>query len=210
MDLILFGMQGSGKGTLGKFLAEKYKLKIFEMGNELRSLASENTTLGQKVKSIIEAGELVSDDLVMEIVENFMNTLPEGQSIIIDGIPRTLNQAQLLKKVLENNNRKYKALLLDLKKESALTRLTTRRICSNCKAVYPAIYDKETCEACNGELITRADDNPEAIEKRLTAFENETIPAIELYKDKLIKIDGEPSIEKVQNLALEELNNFFA
>lgn len=210
MDLILFGMQGSGKGTLGKFLAEKYGFKIFEMGGELRALAKKESELGKKVKSIIEAGELVSDELVMEIVEDFIENLEAGQKVLIDGIPRTLNQAKLLKNVLESNHHEYKGLLIKLNKENALKRLTTRRICRDCKAVYPAFYTKDNCEACNGELITRADDNPEAIEKRLNAFESETVPAIEFYSDKIISIDGEGSIEEVQKLATEQLDNYFS
>lgn len=207
MDLIFFGMQGAGKGTLGKFVAKKYGLQIFETGSQLRQLAQEDSELGKKIKSIIEAGHLVSDDVVMEIVENFLNNLEEGENALFDGIPRKVDQAKLLNDLLEKHNRVYKAVLIDISKETALKRLTTRKICGKCKNVYPATYTKDECENCGGELITRADDNPEAIQTRLDTYEKETIPAIELYNEKLVKIDGEPTIEEVKENAFEILNN---
>lgn len=206
MDFIFFGMQGSGKGTLGKAIAEKYNMQIFEMGGELRKLAQEDSELGKKVKAIIEAGHLVSDNVVMEIVENFMNNLKEGTNILFDGIPRKVDQAKLLNDLLDRHKRKYTGVLLDIKKETALYRLTTRRICKDCKAVYPVFYDKDSCEKCNGQLITRADDNEQAIKTRLEAYEQETIPAINMYKETLITVDGEPQIEQVRENAFIKLD----
>lgn len=213
MDLIFFGMQGAGKGTLGKSIAKKYKLQIFETGSELRKLAKEDSILGKKIKSIIEAGHLVSNDVVMEIVENFMNNLPEGVNVLFDGIPRKTEQAESLNTLLDKHNRIYKGVLIEIARETALKRLTTRRICQKCKHVYPANYTGDKCEvvtsegqACEGELITRADDNVEAINTRLEAFEKETVPAIEMYQEKLIKIDGEPTINEVEKLALDALD----
>lgn len=206
MDLIFFGMQGSGKGTLGKAIAERYGMRIFEMGGELRKLAQENSELGKKVKSIIEAGHLVSDDVVMEIVENFMKNLEANENILFDGIPRKVEQAKLLNNILDKHSRKYTGVLLDIKKETALYRLTTRRICQNCKAIYPVFYSKDVCEKCGGQLTTRADDNETAIKTRLDAYEKETIPAMTLYENSLLKIDGEPPIERVRELAFEKLD----
>lgn len=205
MDLIFFGMQGSGKGTLGKAVAERYGMQIFETGSELRKLSNEDSELGRKVKSIVEAGNLVSNEVVMEIVEDFMNKSGNGSPILFDGIPRKTTQAESLNEVLDRHNREYKAVLLELSEESALRRLTTRRICKSCKAVYPATYTEEKCE-CGETLITRSDDNPEAIKTRLHNFSEETVPAIEMYKDKLITIDGEPTIEEVRENTFEILD----
>lgn len=204
MDLIFFGMQGSGKGTLGKAVAEKFNMKIFEMGGELRKLSQEESELGKKVKSIIEAGHLVSNEVVMEIVENFINHLGEGVNVLFDGIPRTLEQAKNLNALLGKHSRKYYGVLLDIAQDTAMKRLTTRRICKVCKAVYPADYKDNACK-CGGELVTRSDDNPEAIKTRLEAFQKETVPAIELYKDHLLKLDGEGVIAEVEKDALEKL-----
>lgn len=208
MDLIFFGMQGAGKGTLGKSVAEKYNLEIFETGGALRKLSQEDSPLAQKVKSIIEAGHLVPTEVVMEIVENFMSNLPAGKNILFDGIPRKVDQAQALNEILKKHSRIYKAVLIDIAKETALKRLTTRRICKICKTIYPADYTGEKCK-CGGELITRSDDNPEAIKTRLEAFENETLPAIKLYENDLVKIDGEASIEEVKSRAFEKLDPVF-
>lgn len=205
MDLILFGMQGAGKGTLGKSLAERYKMEIFETGAELRKLSQQDTELAKKVKSIIEAGHLVPNEVVMEIVENFMNNLPPNTSVLFDGIPRKIEQAQSLNILLQKHNRNYQALLIEIKRETALKRLTQRRICQVCKTVYPPDYKEEKCK-CGGALTVRNDDNPEAIETRLEAFEKETVPAIELYKNLLVTIDGEGNIEDVKNLAFASLD----
>lgn len=206
MDLIFFGMQGSGKGTLGKAVAERYNLQIFETGGELRKLSSQDTELARKVKSIIEAGHLVPNEVVMEIVENFMNHLEPGVNILFDGIPRMVEQAESLNALLKKHNRTFTGVLLDLSEEIALHRLTTRRICEKCKTVYPADYSQENCEKCSGNLITRSDDNPEAIQTRLKAFSNETLPAIKLYENNLIKLDGRPPIDQVRDTAFVELD----
>ncbi|MFA7685951.1 MAG: nucleoside monophosphate kinase [Candidatus Gracilibacteria bacterium] len=208
MDLILFGMQGAGKGTVGKELAARYNLKAFEMGGELRKLSQESSELGQKIKGIIESGKLVGDDVVMEIVENFIKGLGEGTNVLFDGIPRKVDQAKMLKEILAKFDRKFTAVLVDIKKETALKRLTTRRVCEKCKEVYPEAYKELTCakEGCGGTLVVRADDNTAAIETRLNTYETETVPAIEMFGDNLIKINGEPAIEEVRNDSFQKLD----
>ncbi|MBA4336295.1 adenylate kinase [bacterium] len=208
MDLILFGIQGSGKGTQGKILKEHYDMAYFETGAQLRKLASEESSLGHKVKEIIEAGHLVPNEIVMEIVEDFLSKVQDGKSIIFDGIPRKIVQAESLAKLLDQNNREYKAVILDLSEEEALNRLTKRRICSNCKEVYPASYKGDSCEKCEGELVTRTDDNAESIKVRIEAFINETMPVIKMYEDKglLIKINGEQEIDEVTKELIETLD----
>lgn len=200
MDIILFGIQGSGKGTLAKAIAANYDMNYFETGGELRKLAKEESELGKKVKSIIEAGHLVSNEVVMEIVENFMNKQSDGKSIVIDGIPRNMEQSKLLEALLNKHDRKYIGILVDIPKEEALRRLTTRRVCSKCKEVYPADYKNDKCEKCGGELETRADDNPESIKTRIDAYEKETVPVINHFKesDKLIVMDGTPPIPEAR------------
>lgn len=208
MDLIFFGMQGAGKGTLGKSVCEKYGLTLFETGGELRRLASTDSALGQKIKRIIEAGLLVSNEVVMEIVEDFLTNHNSDSPILFDGIPRQLEQAKTLNTLLEKHQRVYKAVLIDINRATALQRLTTRRIDPVTKKVYPADYPSNISEEGN-ELITRTDDNPEAIETRLKLYEEETIPVLDLYRDKLIVIDGEPPIDQVKENAFEVLDPLF-
>jgi len=201
MDLIMFGMQGAGKGTVGKRIAKDLNLKVFGTGEALRTLATKNSELGRKVKSIIEVGHLVPNEIVMNIVKVFISKLPAGTNILFDGIPRKMEQAISLNTLLEKLGRPYKALLIDITKETAMRRLTTRKICSSCKEVYTASYKENTCAKCGAPLIIRADDNPEIIKVRLEAFDKETMPAIKIYKNNLIKVDGEGTIEEVALLA---------
>jgi adenylate kinase len=207
MDLVLFGIQGSGKGTQGKFIAEKYGFEIFETGGELRRLAKEDSELGRKVKEIIEAGHLVSNEVVMEIIENFMTNLEHGKNVLFDGLPRKMEQKESFDALMAKFGRNFMGLLINISKEEALRRLTTRRLCETCKSVYPSSYENENCE-CGGKLITRTDDNPESIKTRLDAYENETIPVINKYKEeeKMIDINGEQNIELVTEETFKKLD----
>lgn len=208
MDIVLLGIQGSGKGTQSKFLQDRYGLAYFETGSALRKLSQEESELGTKVKSIIEAGHLVPSEVVMDIIADFMAKLPAGTQVLFDGIPRKLDQADLFEEVMNENNRAFKCVYVDLAEEEAVRRLTTRRICEKCKAVYPAVYSKEACEACGGKLITRSDDNPESIKNRLHAFFTETSPVIERYRTReaLIDVNGQQSIEDVTKELFEKLD----
>src|SRR3989339_1635162 len=209
MDFVLFGIQGSGKGTQSKFLAEKFNLKIFEMGGQLRILAQEDSELGKKIKSIIEAGHLVPTNVIMEIIENFIKNIPENTDVLFDGIPRSLEQAEQFNALMEKSNRQFAGVYFELSKEEAIRRLTTRRMCKICKTIYPAAYMNNTC-TCGGELITRADDNIASIENRINAFFNETMPIISAYESKniIIKVDALPPIEKVTESMMEKVEMF--
>jgi len=207
-DYILFGMQGSGKGTQGKFLAEKLDLSVFEMGARLRELASAESELANKVKTIIEAGDLVPDEIIIEIVEDFIDNLPAGKSILFDGIPRTMNQSNLLTDLLKSKERAYSAVQIKITEEEAMKRLTTRKICSQCKAVFPASYQDDNCDQCSGELMVRADDNAESIQKRLDNYIAETVPVINSFKEQenLLEVNGEQAIEDVTTELFTKFN----
>ena len=205
MDLVLFGIQGSGKGTLGKIIADKYGFQIFETGSELRKLSQEDSDLARTVKSIVEAGHLVPNEVVMDIIENFMKHLPAGTKVLFDGIPRKLEQAETFDALMQKLGRTFMGILIELPEEVALKRLTTRRMCENCKTIYPAAYTKDTCEKCGRKLVTRNDDNPESIKTRIAAFFQETIPVIERYNKKnlMITMNGNQSIEDAASETLQ-------
>jgi adenylate kinase len=198
MDIILFGMQGSGKGTQGAFLAQKFNLKIFDTGKELRNLIQKESPLAKKVKEIMHAGKLVSNDIVMELIENFIND-NKNYGILFDGIPRNKDQEKSFNKLIAKYDRKLKGIYIALTENEAIKRLLGRRVCEKCKTIYPIAYQKNECEKCEGKLITRADDNLEAIKTRLHTFNTETLPIIENYeKAKILnRINGEQSIAKV-------------
>lgn len=211
MDIVLFGIQGSGKGTIGRAVCEKFGFHYFETGAELRKLAQQDTDLAHKVKAIMEAGKLVSNEVVMEIIEEYMKNLSDDKPVIFDGIPRKPVQSRTFDDLMKKLERDYIGLLVEVPEDMALERLTKRRICNNCKSVYPADYSKEACEKCGGELTTRTDDNPESIRVRFQAYFDETMPVIENYKadGKLVTIDGTPPIEQVRDAVfklLEEQN----
>lgn len=201
MDYVLFGIQGSGKGTQGKILADKIAAVYFETGGELRRLSTQDSALGRKVKSIIEAGRLVPNEVVMEIVENFVQSEIKSlsSSVIFDGIPRNDLQSRTFRALLEKLHRDYTGVYFELLRQEAENRLLRRRICEKCKTVYPASCQEEKCKKCAGKLVSRADDNAQSIRMRLDIFYKETLPVIETWRDagKLISLDGTGTIEVV-------------
>ncbi len=211
MDIILFGMQGSGKGTQGKYLAEKHSLKIFEMGGQLRQLIESQSPLGEKIKDIVNSGNLVDDNTIVEVVSNFLSTLSSDQNVLFDGIPRTATQSEKLLDLLSQNNRDAFAVLIKISEDEAIKRLTQRRVCEKCKGVYAPSYKSDVCEHCGGKLIVRHDDNIESIQRRLENYRNETLPVIESFyeRDRLIEVDGEQLIEKVTEETFEKVDYLF-
>lgn len=211
MDLVLFGMQGSGKGTQAARIMERCGFEMFETGAELRRLANEDSELGKKVKSIIESGHLVPSEVVMEIIEDFLTHLPEGKHVLFDGIPRSEDQRDLFNALMKKQGRKFMGLLIDITEKEALARLTTRRICNQCKSNYPVFYEKDACEKCGGTLVTRQDDTPEAIRVRLDTYLEKTVPVIEGYQNAalMLTVDGKQSIEAVTRDIMEVLKPHF-
>lgn len=207
-DFVLFGLQGSGKGTQSQFLQDRYNLRVFETGAELRRLATEDSALGRKVKEIIEAGHLVSTEVVMEIVENFVENLPAGEAALFDGIPRSEDQRLAFDALMQKLGRDFTGILIEISEEEALKRLSTRRICLSCKTAYPVHYEEKTCQACGGELGVRKDDTPEAIAIRIQTFMEKTMPVIEYYQaqNKMLRIHGEQSIEAVTQELIQKLS----
>jgi len=211
MDLVLFGIQGSGKGTQSKAIAEHCSLVVFETGAELRRLSTEDSELARKVKAIIESGNLVPTEVVMEIISDFLHKLPAGKSALFDGIPRSDDQKEQFDALMTKEGRSFKGLLIELTQEEAVKRLTTRRMCPSCKTIYPAAYTTETCEADGSTLITRQDDTPAAIRVRLDTFLQKTVPVIDAYKTegKMLVVKGEQAIELVTKDIQEVLKTDF-
>ena len=176
----------------------------------MRLLASESSPLGQKVKSIIEAGRLVPNEVVMEIIEDFMKKIPHASKIVFDGIPRQTEQAETFDALMQNHHRDFRGILFELSREKAEQRLLKRRMCTVCKTIYPADFEKENCEKCGGALAVRKDDNLESIRIRLDLFEQETIPVVERYKkkDRMISINADQSIEAVNEEFLNKLHQY--
>jgi adenylate kinase len=207
-NLILFGRQGSGKGTQARILAEKLNCTIFETGGQLRALATENSELGRKVKQIIETGKLVSDEVIMKIVANFLSK--NSGTAIFDGIPRSESQRILLEQEFKKINPKPLAVVIQLSEAEALKRLLGRKTCAQCGKIFGAkdqIANQTNCPVCHGELKIRADDTEEAIKTRLKIYTKETLPILKKYhaEDRLIEVDGMQSVENVTAEILKKL-----
>ncbi|MBT3349643.1 AAA family ATPase [bacterium] len=206
-DLILVGKQGSGKGTQAKILAKKFGYQIFETGAALRKIANATSELGQKVKEITTRGDLVPNEIVMEIVREFLKNADTEKSVIFDGIPRSEEQRQTLEKLLGEMGREFLALEIKLSNGEAMERLMMRAHCNECGSDFGSAEDE--CPRCGSfDISRRADDNPESISTRLENFEKYTAPLLDKWKtaDKLISVNGEQPVNAVTTEMLAKLN----
>ncbi len=172
MNIVLLGIQGSGKGTQAKILAPKYNLQIFEAGAQCRRLAREDSELGRKVKPIVESGNLIPSQILIEILDEFIAKLGPDQGFILDGMPRSIDQKGFFDQLMKKWNRDFVVLNLQLPQEETLKRLMARG---------------------------RHDDTPEIINNRLKIFFNDTKPVLDIYQNegKIIVINAHQEIEKV-------------
>lgn len=191
MSLVILGAPGSGKGTQAVRIAESRSLKHISTGDLLREAVAAGTPLGKQVESILTSGKLVSDEIVLELIREAVKSdagrVEKGW--ILDGYPRTTAQAEALETVLGQIGQKIDSVLvLDVDNEAIVERLSNRRTCESCKAVYnlinkaPKVDGK--CDQCGGALMQRDDDKPETIRKRLDVYEQQTRPIIEFYEGK--------------------------
>lgn len=201
MKVVLIGKQGSGKGTYADVLSEKYSIPHISTGDMFREIAKENSDLGKNVKELIDAGNLVPDDITISVLKERLKKEDCKNGFILDGFPRNLTQAQALEEITDLNV----VFHFQISDETAVKRLSARRQCRKCAKIYnlitnpPKISDK--CE-CDGELYQREDDKEEAIKKRLEAYRQEEEDLIDFYHSIIKSVDAEKSIEAVV-MALE-------
>jgi adenylate kinase len=203
MNIIIFGPQGSGKGTQAELLAREYGLTYFDAGRYLRKLAEKNTRIDNLVN---KEGKLLPDDEIFAYTEKYLeDNHTEGNNILFDGYPRSVKQYDLLKGYLGKKGTKINyAILLDVNEGISVKRLAARRSCRVCGKIYNLITEPPTNDmtcGCGGKLFQREDDKPEAIKKRLELYKTQTQPLIESYQKEgiLMKIDGEQPIEAIFN-----------
>jgi adenylate kinase len=193
--LVLFGRQGAGKGTQCVRLSHHYVVPHISTGDILRAAVREGTELGKKAKAIIDNGGLVSDDIVIGIIEErLQQDDAAGRGYILDGFPRTVAQAIALDEITTSLPLEM-AIDLVVPRELVLSRLSSRRICRDCGANFTATGAEPTpwtCDNCGGDVVQRDDDTPEAINKRLDLYETQTQPLIDYYGNlgKLASVDG--------------------
>lgn len=187
MRIVLLGAPGSGKGTQAKLLSDKYKIPHVSTGDLLRSAVASGSDLGRKAKAAIDAGQLVSDDIVLGIIQERLLQPDARVGFVLDGFPRNIPQAQALDATLARLGQPLQlALLVDLDREVLAKRLTGRRTCTQCGAIYNIHFSPPKspgkCDRCSGSLTQRSDDNEETVRKRLQVYEEQTAPLVSYYK----------------------------
>ena len=183
MNAIIFGAPGSGKGTYASRLQSSLGVDVIAMGDIFREILKEDSELGKNVKGFVEKGLLVPDDIVNNVLKQRLSKIPSGKGFILDGYPRTVDQAKHLEKIA-----KIDVIILLLVPDWIIVeRLSTRRICRNCGTVYNIRFLKPkvegVCDKCGGPLYQRPDDTPEVIERRIKVYEEQTQPILRLFKE---------------------------
>ena len=204
MQLILMGAPGAGKGTQAAELIKKFNIPQISTGDMFRAAVKEGTELGKKAEACMKTGALVPDEVTVGIVKERLSKDDCKGGFILDGFPRTVDQADALSKILSDLNMKLDRVLnIHVPAENLIERATGRRICKNCGATYHVKFNPSKvngkCDNCDGELYQRADDNAETMKNRLSVYESSTRPLIEYYQKAGVytEIDGTQSIDKV-------------
>ena len=200
---VLMGPQGAGKGTQAHLLAERLKLPLVATGDILREMAHSDEPLGLQVRKVQAAGQLVSDDILAEVVKSRLSRPDCGGGCVLDGFPRTLPQVTLLETIAEQLGHQIKVISIEVPRELLFKRLAGRRTCSACGAIYhvdrmPSAVEG-VCDVDGQPLFTRSDDNEEAITQRLALYDEKTRPLLDHYagSGRLHKIDGTGAPEDV-------------
>ncbi len=199
MKIILLGAPGSGKGTQASCISEKYNLPHISTGDIFREITASGTALGNKIKELIDAGNMCPDDLTVEIVKERLSRADCKKGYILDGFPRDIVQAKAFESFGDPNPDVVINLDIDLDKIEK--RITGRRNCKNCLRSFHIDHlgEAKTCPECGGELVIRKDDNPEAVAERLKVYKKNTEPLVKYYEEKglIANIDGDKAIDEV-------------
>lgn len=213
MQIIIFGSPGVGKGTQAKILASRLNIPHISTGDILREAIKNQSELGKKAKEIVDKGELVPDEIMGGIIKETLNNERCRNGFILDGYPRTINQAEILENIFKTIKiEKHYLIRLDADDEVIIDRLTNRMVCNKCGNILnnTEVKDNFICPVCRAEnsYYKRADDDESVIRRRLKVYHETTAPVFNFYKDKatIIEIDGTMSIEKVTEEILKQLN----
>jgi adenylate kinase len=202
LRLILLGPPGAGKGTQAEKLAEELKVPHISTGDILRQAVADGTRLGLEAKKVMEAGELVSDEIMLGIIRERLARDDAARGFILDGYPRTLPQARSLRSLLdERANPPVVVANMEVDREELVRRISGRRSCPKCKAVFNVHGQPpkkpDVCDACGQKLVQRADDEESTVRQRLSVYDRQTRPLLDYYGDSVTHIDGEGTPQEV-------------
>ncbi len=215
MDLILFGAPGAGKGTQGALLAEKLGIPRISTGDLLREAVRFGTPLGAKAKEFMDAGDLVPDDVILGLVDEVLGDGRTEKGFILDGFPRTLPQAEALDALMKKAGRKLdRVVVLDVPDEALVQRISGRRTCPECSAVYNIYSDPPIragiCDKCGNALSERIDDNAETVRKRLQVYNAQTQPLIDYYRSHgapMATVQGDLEVNEVHDAVVSAIES---
>lgn len=212
MKIIMLGAPGAGKGTQAKMIAEKYSIPHISTGDIFRANIKNGTELGKKAKSYMDKGQLVPDELTLDLIMDRFKQDDCKNGYVLDGFPRTIPQAEALDTALKAKGEKVDfAIDVDVPDENIVKRMGGRRACVGCGATYHVVYSptkvEGVCDKCGEELIVRDDDKPETVLNRLEVYHNQTKPLIDYYNEQgiLKSVDGTVDMKDVFNAIVDIL-----
>ncbi len=201
--LVLMGMPGAGKGTQARLITERFGWPQVSTGDMLREIATEETERGRMVRETQRAGQLVSDEILAEILRERTSRADCQRGYILDGYPRTAAQAAFLDELARAQGKRVIVINIAVSRDSLVKRLAGRRSCPQCGEIYNMYLkpprEDETCDRCGVPLVRRADDVPEAIEKRYEVYREKTAPLVDYYRQHaaFFEVDGERPVEEI-------------
>lgn len=204
MKIVLLGPPGAGKGTQAKSISNRYSIPHISTGDIFRKNISENTPLGAEAKNYMDNGQLVPDEVTINMVKDRLQDDDCKNGYLLDGFPRTVHQAEALQEFLQGRNEKLDtALCIEVPMQFILERMTGRRVCPSCGASYHVKFNPPTiankCDVCGSDVIQRKDDTEETVQERLDVYQRQTQPLIDFYnnKNQLSVVDGTKAINEV-------------
>ncbi|WP_281512657.1 adenylate kinase [Mammaliicoccus vitulinus] len=214
MNIILMGLPGAGKGTQASEIVKKYPIPHISTGDMFRKAIKEETDLGKEAKSHMDRGELVPDEVTIGIVRERLAEEDARKGFLLDGFPRTVEQADALNEILSELERKVDAVInIEVAEEELMNRLTGRRICEECGTAYHLVFNPPkvdgVCDLDGGKLYQREDDNPETVANRLSVNVKQTKPLLDFYENQgvLKNIDGSRQIDNVTEDVIQILES---
>ena len=214
MNIILMGLPGAGKGTQASEIVKEFPIPHISTGDMFRKAIKDETDLGKEAKSYMDRGELVPDEVTVGIVKERISEDDAKKGFLLDGFPRTIDQAESLSQIMSELDREIDAVInIEVPEEELMNRLTGRRICEKCGTTYHLVFNPPKvdgiCDIDGGKLYQREDDNPETVSNRLSVNVKQSKPILEYYNNKgvLKNIDGSKDIDEVTNDVIDILDH---